>query len=78
MGRLKKGLALAQTDILPVHEAISIQALQLIDTYALSEGLRSADALIAATALIHNLALLTANRKHFAAIASLEIEVFTP
>ncbi len=50
----------------------------LIDAHALADGLQLADALIAATALEHNLTLLTGNTKHFAAVESLKIERFEP
>lgn len=33
---IKKGLAMSQTEILPVNEEISIRAMQLIDIYTLS------------------------------------------
>ncbi len=36
------------------------------------------DALIAATALEHGLALLTGNKKHFAKLPGLNLEVFKP
>ena len=49
--RIKKGLAMCQTEILPLSAAVSDQAMQLIDTYALSHSLQLGDALIAATAL---------------------------
>ncbi len=66
--RLKKGLAQRATAIVPLTEAISARAAQLIDRYALGHGLQLADALIAATALEHRCTLLTANVKHFGAI----------
>lgn len=78
LASIKKGLALSQTLILPMSSAISDRAIALIETYALSHGLQLADALIAATALEHNLTILTANAKHFSAIAGLQIEVFLP
>lgn len=74
----KKGLAERQTQIIALSEAISARATQLIDRYALSHGLRLADALIAATALEHQLTLLTANVKHFAPIEGLVLEQFSP
>jgi predicted nucleic acid-binding protein len=37
-----------------------------------------ADALIAATAMIHSLPLITANNKYFSAIDGLKIQVFKP
>jgi len=76
--RVKKGLALCQTGIVPVSTAISDRAMQLIDAYALSHGVQLGDALIAATALEHGLTVFTANAKHFGAIDGLRIEVFVP
>lgn len=76
--RLKKGLALCQTKIIPISATISERAMQLIDTYALSHSLQLGDALIAATALEHNLAVLTANTKHFNSIDGLHVEAFLP
>jgi len=74
--RIKKGLELRQTDILPVSTTISDRARQLIDAYAMSHNLQMGDALIAATALEHGLVVLTANTKHFCPIEGLKVEVF--
>lgn len=76
--RVKKGLELRRTDILPLTAAISDRARQLIDAYALSHNLRLGDALIAATALEHGLVVLTANSKHFCPIEGLKVEAFVP
>lgn len=76
--RAKKGLALCQTEILPVSAGISNRAVQLIDVYALSRGLQMGDALIAATALEHGFPVLTANTKHFGQIEGLQVEAFVP
>ena len=78
LARLKKGLALCQTEIMPINAAISDCAMQLIDTYALSHSLQLGDAFIAATALKHNLTVLTANTKHFNPIDGLHVETFLP
>jgi predicted nucleic acid-binding protein len=40
--------------------------------------LQLGDALIAATALEHNLTVLTANGKHFTPVDGLQVEVFAP
>ena len=45
---------------------------------SLSHGLGMGDALIAATALESRLVLITANIKHFGAVAGLQIERFDP
>ena len=76
--RLKKGLAARNTDVLQVTPAISERAAELVDSLALSHGMRLADALIAATAIEHGATLLTANMKHFGAVQNLVIEAFIP
>jgi hypothetical protein len=78
LARLKKGLAAHDTEVLPLTPAISQRAADLIDTLALSHGMRLADALISATAIEHDLQLLTANVKHFSATQGLRLEAFVP
>ena len=48
----------------------------MMEVMTLSHGLQMGDALIAATALEHDIPLLTGNVKHFAPIASLNVEGF--
>ena len=74
--RVKKALGASSTTIAPVTESICERAVLLIDHHALGDGLRLADALIAATALEHGLPLLTANIKHFGPIKGLNVEWF--
>jgi predicted nucleic acid-binding protein len=76
--RIKNGLALCQTEIAPISEAISNRAMHLIDAYALSHGMQLGDALIAATALELGRTIFTANAKHFRPVDGLQIETFTP
>jgi predicted nucleic acid-binding protein len=76
--RLKQGLAAQQTEIVPITPAVSELAADMIDGLALSHGIRLADALIAATALVYVDTLLTANTKHFGAIQGLDLETFEP
>jgi predicted nucleic acid-binding protein len=76
--RLKKGLAQRDTQIIPITETISEQAMHLIDQYAPGTGLQLGDALIGATALNLGLTLITANVKHFGPIHGLAIERFDP
>jgi len=49
-----------------------------IEEYALPNGLRAGDAIIAATATENNLTLLTSNAKHFKAIKDLRLKIFRP
>ncbi len=76
--RIKKGLIMSQAHILPVTPSITERAMALVDSHALSHGLQLGDALIAATALEHGLTLLTGNKKHFAKLPGLSLEVFKP
>lgn len=78
LARLKKGLAARNTEIVQITPAISQQAAALIDTLALSHGMRLADALIGATAIEHQATLITANVKHFSAVQGLAIKAFLP
>lgn len=76
--RLKKGLAARQAEVLQITPAISQRAADMIDTLALSHGMRLADALIGATAIEHGLTLLSANAKHFGAVKGLKLDTFLP
>lgn len=78
LARLKKGLAARHTEIVPITQAISERAAELIDRLALSHGMRLADALIGATAIEHEATLITSNVKHFGAVETLVIEPFEP
>jgi predicted nucleic acid-binding protein len=78
LARLKKGLAARNSDVLQVTPAISERAAELVDSLALSHGMRLADALIGATAIVHGATLITANTKHFGAVENLVTEAFLP
>jgi len=62
--------------VLPFTENIGHRACVYIEEYALSNGLRAGDAIIAATATENNLTLLTSNAKHFKAIKDLRLKIF--
>lgn len=78
LARLKQGLASRNTDVLQVTPAISQRAAELVDSLALSHGMRLADALIGATAIEHGATLITANTRHFKVVRSLDVEAFVP
>jgi predicted nucleic acid-binding protein len=59
--------------ILSLLPQISEMAVNLVKTYCLSHKLEFADALIAATAILHNAELFTLNRKDFAYIPNLKL-----
>jgi predicted nucleic acid-binding protein len=75
---VKKMLQHRAATLLPVSEAITQRAIELMEAITLSHGLQMGDALIAATALDHGLPVLTANVKHFGAVQGLKVEAFIP
>jgi predicted nucleic acid-binding protein len=75
---VKKMLERRAARLLPITEAITHRAADLMESLTLSHGLQMGDALIAATALDHGLPVLTANVKHFGAIEGLKVEAFLP
>lgn len=75
---MQKAFKSGEADVLPITQAISDAACLLVEKYALSHSVHLADALIAATALVHSLPLLTANTKHFSAVQGLRVLVFKP
>jgi predicted nucleic acid-binding protein len=75
---VKKMLQHRAATLLLVSEAITQRAIELMEPLTLSHGLQMGDALIAATALEHQLPVLTANVKHFSAVKELKVEAFVP
>ena len=65
-------------ETLPLTENIGHRAAVYVGEYALSHGLRAADAIIAATATENNLPLCSGNARHYRAIQELKLKVFRP
>lgn len=64
--------------VLPLTENIGHRASIYIEEYTLASGLRSGDAIIAATAIENNLPLVSGNIKHFKMIKELNLKGFRP
>ncbi len=64
---------LDQYDHIRLDRATCDTAIDLIEKHSETDGLRLADALIAATCLVHDLDLLTLNRRHFQKIVNLKL-----
>ena len=60
--------------VIHIDAAIGQLAYELLKRYAKSDGLRTFDSLIAATAIKQNCTLVSRNRKHFAMIENLRLE----
>lgn len=75
---IKKLIEEGRFIILPFTPNIGHRALIYIEEFAITSGLRAGDAIIAATAVENNLALATANYKHFKCIRDLTIKRFNP
>ena len=60
--------------VIHMDTAIGQLAYDLLKRYAKSDGLRTFDSLIAATAIMRGFELVSRNRKHFAMIDGLQLE----
>ena len=73
---VQKMLDKRSATLLPITEAITRRAIELMEAITLSDGLQMGDALIAATALEHQLPVLTGNVKHFVSVPGLSVVAF--
>jgi predicted nucleic acid-binding protein len=64
--------------VLPLTENIGHRASIYIEEYSLSSGIRSGDAIIAATAVENSLTLASSNAKHFKSVKELQLKIFKP
>ncbi len=64
--------------IFPFTENIGHRAAIYVEEFTLVSGLRTGDALVAATATEHNMTLVSSNAKRFRPIKELELRVFKP
>ena len=73
---LKKTLDYIGSERISITSDVSQKAVDLVETYAHSHSMQMGDALIAATAIIHNLPFSSGNKKHFDYISDLEFFAF--
>ena len=75
---IKHLLANEIIETISITPEITSRASFFLEKYALSHGLKMADALIAATADIYGQEILTGNDSHYKMISSLSIKKFRP
>ena len=75
---LRKTLRQWNVKVIYITEEISIKAMFYVEQYFLSDALELADALIAATAAINGVPVLTGNDKHYKKVKEIEIKKFRP
>jgi predicted nucleic acid-binding protein len=66
------------SSVIHCDKAISEKAIALLRSHALSHGLGTVDALVAASALLNDATLATGNFRHFDKIANLNLLKFDP
>ncbi len=76
--QLRRTLRLWDAEILYLSEEISIKAMFLMEKFYLSHSLEIADGLIAATAIVNTVPLLTGNSKHYRIIPDINLVSFRP
>lgn len=64
--------------ILPLTENIGHRATVCLENYSLSDGMRLADALIAASAVESGAVLLTGNERHYKCVPGLALKRYQP
>jgi predicted nucleic acid-binding protein len=75
---LRRAFSEWNTKILYINEEISSKAMFYIERHYLSHSIQLADALIASTALVNGLSIITGNDKHYKIIKELELIKFRP
>ena len=78
LNELRKALREWNSKTLYITEDISTKAMFFIERHYLSHSLEIADSLIAATAIVNALPLMTGNDKHYQVINDLEVKIFRP
>lgn len=76
--RFRKMILSREITIIQINEEISSRAIYYVEEYSLSHSLQIADALIASTAIVHGVTLLTGNAKHFRVIKDIDVQNFVP
>ena len=74
--QIKKFLKAFDVLIYDITPEITQRAMEYVESYALSDSMELADALIAATAIENDETLCTANGKHYKCLQNLKMDLF--
>lgn len=75
---LRSSLRKWNARLIYINEDISAKSMFYVEQHHLSHSLKLADALIAATAVVNGLYLLTGNDKHYKVLGELQLSKFKP
>ncbi len=78
LSEFRKAIRSWNCKIIHINEEISLKAMFYIERHYLSHSMQFADALVATTALVNGLTVITGNDKHFKIIKELGIKHFRP
>ncbi|MGR3317683.1 MAG: type II toxin-antitoxin system VapC family toxin [Candidatus Anammoxibacter sp.] len=76
LNAFKKALGVLKAQVIQIDDFISTKAMFFVEQYSLSHSMELADALIAATAVIKQSALITGNEKHYKHLPGIKIQTF--
>ena len=76
--QIKSFLVDCNFNVIPLNGNIGHRAAIYIEEYSLVDGIRTNDAIIAATAVELNAELMSGNKKHYKMIKELQLVVFKP
>ncbi len=77
LSTLRKALKSWRTNIIYITEEISSKSMFYVEQHYLSHSMQLADALIGATAVSHDIPLLTGNAKHYKIVKEIQLSKFT-
>ncbi|XOF34443.1 MAG: type II toxin-antitoxin system VapC family toxin [Candidatus Electrothrix sp. YB6] len=76
LNAFKKALGILNAQVIQIDELISTKAMFYVEQYALSHSMELADALIGASSVIRQVALVTGNEKHYKHLPEIKIRKF--
>lgn len=76
LNAFKQALITLNVEVIQINEAVSNKAMSFVEKYSLSHSMQLGDALIAATAIVWQKTLITANDKHYKYLPDINLQKF--